>query len=72
MPALQFGGAVERRRRHGAADGEAGRSSIGTGGEAVGTFGVFVRNLVFYTGVKTIDVITDEQAQDFWRSRLAR
>ncbi len=36
-----------------------------TAGEAVGTYGVFVRNLVFYSGVKTIDVITDQQAQDF-------
>lgn len=36
-----------------------------TGSEEVGTYGVFVRNLVFYTGVKTTDVITDEQAQQF-------
>ncbi len=36
-----------------------------TGGEAVGTYGVFVRNLVFYSGVKTTDVITDEQARNF-------
>ena len=36
-----------------------------TGGEAVGTYGVFVRNLVFYTGVRTADIINDEQARDF-------
>ena len=35
------------------------------GQEDVGTYGVFVRNLVFYSGVKTTDVITDEQARDF-------
>jgi 4-amino-4-deoxy-L-arabinose transferase-like glycosyltransferase len=35
------------------------------GNEEVGTMGVFVRNLVFYSGVKTTDVITDEQARDF-------
>ncbi len=34
-----------------------------TEGEEVGTYGVFVRNLVFYSRVKTVDVITDEQAQ---------
>lgn len=33
--------------------------------EPVGTMGVFVRNLVFYSGIKTIDVITDDQARDF-------
>ncbi len=36
-----------------------------TGDEAVGTYGVFVRNLVFYTGVKTTDIIDDEQAGNF-------
>lgn len=35
------------------------------GGEPVGTLGVFVRNLVFYSGVQTIDVIGDEQATNF-------
>ena len=35
------------------------------GSEQVGTMGVFVRNLVFYSGIKTTDVITDEQARDF-------
>jgi 4-amino-4-deoxy-L-arabinose transferase-like glycosyltransferase len=33
----------------------------------VGTYGVFVRNLVFYTGVKTTDIINDEQASNFLR-----
>lgn len=36
-----------------------------TGNEQVGTWGVFVRNLVFYSGVKTTDVIDDEQAKNF-------
>ena len=31
----------------------------------VGTYGVFVRNLVFYTGIKTTDIIDDEQARNF-------
>ena len=26
---------------------------------------MFVRNLVFYSGIKTTDVITDDQAKDF-------
>jgi hypothetical protein len=34
-------------------------------GEAVGTHQVFVRNLVFYTRVPTIDLITDEQVVTF-------
>jgi 4-amino-4-deoxy-L-arabinose transferase-like glycosyltransferase len=33
--------------------------------EAVGTLGVFVRNLVFYSGIRTLDVIGDEQAKHF-------
>ena len=33
--------------------------------EPVGTLGVFVRNLVFYSGIRTIDVIGDEQAKNF-------
>lgn len=36
-----------------------------TGGEPVGTMGVFVRNLVFYSGVQTTDVNTDDQAREF-------
>lgn len=35
------------------------------GDEQVGTLGVFVRNLVFYAGVQTTDVIGDEQATNF-------
>ena len=31
----------------------------------VGTYGVFVRNLVFYAGIKTTDIIDDEQARNF-------
>jgi len=31
----------------------------------VGTIGVFVRNLVFYSGVKTVDLIGDEQIKNF-------
>lgn len=33
--------------------------------EQVGTWGVFVRNLVFYSGIKTTDVIGDDQATNF-------
>jgi hypothetical protein len=33
--------------------------------EEVGTYGVFVRNLVFYSRIKTVDIITDEQAKQF-------
>ena len=36
-----------------------------TAAEPVGTLGVFVRNLVFYSGIRTIDVIGDEQARNF-------
>jgi len=36
-----------------------------TGNEEVGTMGVFVRNLVFYSGIKTTDLITDDQVRDF-------
>ncbi|HEX7283956.1 MAG TPA: hypothetical protein VF239_18005, partial [Vicinamibacterales bacterium] len=32
---------------------------------AVGTYGIFVRNLVFYSGLKTTDIIDDEQASNF-------
>jgi len=31
----------------------------------VGTYGVFVRNLNFYSGIKTTDIIDDEQARNF-------
>jgi hypothetical protein len=64
LPALQFGGLssggddtvrqlarlVQQQR---------------TAHEAVGTYRVFVRNLVFYVHTKTTDIITDEQAANF-------
>ncbi len=64
LPALQFGGLSSGREdtvlqmarlvlQHRNSD------------EAVGTYGVFVRNLVFYSHTKTTDVITDDQATDF-------
>lgn len=40
-------------------------TSARTSGEEVGTYHVFVRNLVFYTGVRTMDLITEEQLQAF-------
>ncbi len=36
-----------------------------TATEPVGTYGVFVRNLVLYSGVKTLDIIDDDQARNF-------
>jgi 4-amino-4-deoxy-L-arabinose transferase-like glycosyltransferase len=33
--------------------------------EEVGTMGVFVRNLVFYSGIKTTDLIEDDQVRNF-------
>ena len=38
-------------------------SSIAPAAKSVGTYGVFVRNLVFYSGIRTTDIITDDQAQ---------
>jgi 4-amino-4-deoxy-L-arabinose transferase-like glycosyltransferase len=35
------------------------------GDEEIGTHQVFVRNLVFYAGTRTIDLITDEQLETF-------
>jgi 4-amino-4-deoxy-L-arabinose transferase-like glycosyltransferase len=35
------------------------------GNEQVGTLGIFVRNLVFYSGINTTDVIGDDQAKNF-------
>ena len=64
FPALQFGGLSsggDDTVRQMARLVQAER----TKGEAVGTYGVFVRNLVFYSGAKTVDVITDQQAKDF-------
>ena len=45
-----------------------GRSSCakrGQPGEAIGTYRVFVRNLVFYTGLKHTDMIHDEHMKDW-------
>lgn len=39
-----------------------------SGNEDVGTYNVFVRNLVFYTHFKTIDLIDDDQLSAFLRS----
>jgi 4-amino-4-deoxy-L-arabinose transferase-like glycosyltransferase len=36
-----------------------------TGGRPVGTYGVLVRNLVFYTGIRQVDLINDEQLAGF-------
>jgi 4-amino-4-deoxy-L-arabinose transferase-like glycosyltransferase len=36
-----------------------------TGSEEVGTYHVFVRNLVFYSGARTVDIITEDQLQAF-------
>jgi hypothetical protein len=62
--ALQYGGlagagdeTVERIAR---AVLEAGHADV-----EIGTHEVFVRNLVFYTGLKTTDLITDEQLDTF-------
>ncbi|MGE0043571.1 MAG: phospholipid carrier-dependent glycosyltransferase [Vicinamibacterales bacterium] len=38
------------------------------GGEMVGTYQAFVRNLVFYTGTQTTDVVNDDQFADFLAS----
>jgi hypothetical protein len=40
-------------------------------GDAIGTYQVFVRNLVFYTGLKHTDIIHDEHLVD-WLSRNER
>jgi 4-amino-4-deoxy-L-arabinose transferase-like glycosyltransferase len=39
-----------------------------TGGETIATYRVFVRNLVFYTGVKQTDLPTEQHVVDFLRS----
>jgi hypothetical protein len=40
-------------------------------GDAIGTYQVFVRNLVFYTGLKHTDIIHDEHLHE-WLSRNER
>ena len=64
LPALQFGGlssGSEDTVRQMARLVQQQRTSQ----EAVGTYRVFVRNLVFYAHTKTTDIITDEQAINF-------
>ncbi len=64
LPALQFGGLSsggEDTVRQMARLVQEQRTSH----EAVGTYRVFVRNLVFYAHTKTTDIITDEQAFQF-------
>ncbi len=64
LPALQFGGLSsggEDTVRQMARLVQEHRTSH----EAVGTYRVFVRNLVFYAHIKTTDIITDEQAFQF-------
>ena len=64
LPALQFGGLSS-----GGDDTVRQMAQLvqqhRTSHEAVGTFRVFVRNLVFYAHTKTTDLITDEQAWQF-------
>jgi hypothetical protein len=40
-------------------------------GDAIGTYQVFVRNLVFYTGLKHTDIIHDEHLSE-WLERQQR
>lgn len=64
LPALQFGGLSSGREdtvRQMAHLVQQQR----TANEQVGTYRVFVRNLVFYTHAQTTDIITDEQAFNF-------
>lgn len=39
-----------------------------TSGETIGTYRVFVRNLIFYTGVKQTDLPSEQHVADFLRS----
>lgn len=63
LPALQFGGLSS-----GGEDTVRQMARLvqqQTGHEPVGTYRVFVRNLVFYARTQTTDIITDQQAVDF-------
>jgi 4-amino-4-deoxy-L-arabinose transferase-like glycosyltransferase len=64
LPALQFGGLSS-----GSEDTVRQMAQLvqqqRTAHEPVGTYRVFVRNLVFYAHTKTTDIITDDQAFDF-------
>lgn len=64
LPALQFGGlssSGDDTVRQLARLVQQHRTS----NQAIGTYRVFVRNLVFYAHTQTIDIITDEQASQF-------
>ncbi len=64
LPALQFGGlssGSDDTVRQMARQVQQQR----TAGEAIGTYRVFVRNLVYYTQAQTTDIITVQQAIDF-------
>ena len=67
LPAIQYGALSSGGDDTVPPDGAAGRSSIAPATSRSARYGVFVRNLVFYSGVKTTDVITDEQAQNSCR-----
>jgi 4-amino-4-deoxy-L-arabinose transferase-like glycosyltransferase len=64
LPALQFGGLSSGRED---TVRQMARLVLQqrTANEAVGTYRVFVRNLVFYAHTQTTDIITDEQAFQF-------
>jgi 4-amino-4-deoxy-L-arabinose transferase-like glycosyltransferase len=67
FPALQYGalsGSGEDTVQQVARAVTAARSAD----EEVGTFNVFVRNLVFYTHIRTTDLIDDDQLSAFLRS----
>lgn len=64
LPALQFGG-LSSGREDTVRQMSRLVSQQRTANEAVGTYRVFVRNLVFYAHTKTTDIITDEQAVQF-------
>ena len=59
--------AVTRRARPRAGHGHAGHGTPDAAG-AVATYRVFVRNLVFYTGVKQTDLRSDQQVVDYLHS----
>jgi 4-amino-4-deoxy-L-arabinose transferase-like glycosyltransferase len=64
LPALQYGGLAsggDDTVRQMARLVQQHRTSQ----EAVGTYRAFVRNLVFYAHLRTLDIITDEQAAQF-------
>jgi 4-amino-4-deoxy-L-arabinose transferase-like glycosyltransferase len=66
FPALQYG-ALAGRGEDTVEQVAAAVRAARTGDEPVGTHQVFVRNLVYYTGLKTVDLTTDEQLAVFLR-----